>query len=87
MNITQKIGELIDEIETSSQNQAYDVELINTGMIEIDQRIKDDGSNAEIFASAAEKMNTEARKMNENIQELISVAGAKRTEALAHKIK
>lgn len=36
MNITPKIGELIDEIETSSQNQVYDVELINTGMIEID---------------------------------------------------
>lgn len=84
MTVTEKIGELIAEIEISSQDQADNVEIMNEAMIELNHYLKDNGSNAEISASAAEKMNSEAKEMNDNVQELITIAGAKRTNALAH---
>ncbi len=87
MVVTEKIGNLIDEIEISSQDQAHNVESMNAAMIEIDHRLKNNSSNAEVSASAAEKMNNESKQMNENVQELITVAGAKRTKALTHNRK
>ncbi|MBN2254684.1 MAG: hypothetical protein JW736_03180 [Deltaproteobacteria bacterium] len=87
MMVAEKIGRLIDEIEISSQDQVHNVALINEAMIEIDQRLKDNGSNAAISASAAEMMNDEATQMKANVQELITIAGAKRIEALAQRRK
>ena len=71
--IAGKIGQLIDEIATASEEQAQGISQINTAVAEMDKVTQATAASAEESASASEEMNAQAHMMKDFVQELVSV--------------
>ena len=94
MEITGKIGSLVDEIAAASQEQTHGIEEINKAVVEMDKVTQQTAANAEESASASEEMNAQAEQLNHFVLELTEVVGGKqngvavesRVEPLSKKI-
>ena len=75
MEITGKVGRLIDEIAAASQEQAQGVGQVNKAVAEMDKVTQQNAANAEETASAAEEMNSQAEQMIGFVQELAVLVG------------
>ena len=74
--ISGKIGQLVDEIATASQEQAHGIGQVNTAVAEMDKVTQATAANAEESASAAEEMNAHAQQMRVFVEELATLVGA-----------
>ena len=74
-DISGKIGQLVDEIATASQEQAHGISQVNTAVSEMDRVTQQTAANAEESASAAEQMNAQAQQMRAYVEELAAVVG------------
>jgi methyl-accepting chemotaxis protein len=73
--ISGKIGQLVDEIATASQEQANGVAQVNKAVSEMDRVTQQTAAHAEESASAAEEMNAQAQQMRGYVEELAAVVG------------
>jgi methyl-accepting chemotaxis protein len=74
-DISGKIGQLVEEIATASQEQAHGISQVNTAVAQMDQVTQQTAANAEESASAAEEMNAQAQQMRGYVEELAAVVG------------
>lgn len=75
ITIAGKIGQLIDEIATASNEQARGISQINTAVAEIDKVTQRNAANAEESASAAEEMSAQAENMKSHVRDLVALVG------------
>ena len=73
--IAGKIGQLIDEIATASQEQAHGIAQVNTAVTEMDKVTQQQAASAEESASAAEELNAQAEQMKGYVADLGAVVG------------
>jgi len=73
--ISGKIGQLVDEIATASQEQALGIAQVNTAVAEMDKVTQQAAANAEESASASEVLNAQAEQMKSYVEELSAVVG------------
>jgi methyl-accepting chemotaxis protein len=79
--VTGKVGQLVDEISSASQEQAEGVEQINKALVEMDSAIQQNAATSEESASASEEMNAQAVPMAESVEELVAmIQGSKMTK-------
>jgi len=79
-DISGKIGQLVDEIATASQEQAHGIGQVNTAVADMDKMTQQTAANAEESASAAEEMNAQAKQMREYIDDLSAVIGGRNSQ-------
>ena len=75
MEISIKVGKLVDEIAAASNEQAQGIEQINTAVAEIDSVVQSVAATAEESASAAEEMTSQAEQMKAMVKDLAKLAG------------
>ncbi|HSR11199.1 MAG TPA: methyl-accepting chemotaxis protein [Thermodesulfobacteriota bacterium] len=75
VEISSKIGKLIDEISAASQEQAQGIEQVGKALAEMDRVVQQNAANAEESASAAEEMNGQAEQMKGIVQQLSVIVG------------
>ena len=73
--IAMKIGQLVDEIATASNEQAHGIAQINIAVSEMDKVTQQTAANAEESASASEELNAQAEQMKVFVEELVRVVG------------
>jgi len=79
--IAAKIGQLIAEIATASEEQAHGINQINNAVAEMDKVTQQAAANAEESASASEEMNAQAEQMKGYVKDLIEVIGGSNGKA------
>jgi methyl-accepting chemotaxis protein len=79
VEVARKVGGIIDEIATASQEQAQGISQINKAVAEMDQVTQKNASSAETSASAAESMKTQAQEMKGFVSELNTLIGGIRS--------
>ena len=72
-----KIGQLVDEIATASQEQAHGIAQINRAIAEMDKVVQQTAHNAESSAAAAESMNAEVSRMEKSLEDLAGMVGTR----------
>ena len=72
---SQKVGELVGEIATASNEQTQGIEQTNTAVAEMDKVVQQNAANAEESASASEEMNAQAEQMKAMVNELATLVG------------
>ena len=70
-----KIGQLVDEIATASQEQAHGIAQINRAVAEMDKVVQQAAYSAESSAAAAESMNSQVNHLKKNMEGLASLVG------------
>jgi len=73
--ISGKIGQLVDEIATASEEQAHGISQVSTAVSEMDRVTQQTAATAEESASAAEELNAQAQQMKGYVEELAAVVG------------
>jgi len=76
--ISVKIGQLVEEIATASQEQAHGISQVSSAVIEMDKVTQQAAANTEESASASEEMNAQAEEMKVFVEQLSAVVGGKR---------
>jgi methyl-accepting chemotaxis protein len=76
--ISGKIGQLVDEIATASEEQAHGIGQVSTAVSEMDRVTQQTAATAEESASAAEELNAQAQQMRGYVEELAVVVGGSR---------
>lgn len=85
MRITNKVGQLVDEIAAASHEQAQGIGQINKAVAEIDKVMQNVASNAEESASAAEEMSAQAQAMDGIVLNLVTIfAGEEESQQMNH---
>ncbi len=75
---TGKLGQLISEVSSASQEQAKGIEQIGTAVTEMDKLTQSNAANAEESASASEELSAQANELREMVGVLVGiVTGAK----------
>lgn len=78
MEISDKIGKLIDEIAAASAEQASGIGQITKAMTGLDEVTQSIAASAEESSSASEELNAQAAEMKGVVDELTSVVGSSR---------
>jgi methyl-accepting chemotaxis protein len=78
IEISSKIGKLIDEIAAASHEQAQGIGELNKAVAEMDRVVQENTANAEESASAAEEMSAQAKQTREFVDELKGLVGGRR---------
>ncbi len=73
IEISGKIGQLIDEIATASNEQAQGIGQIGKAVAEMDKVVQHTAASAEESASAAEEMNAESIQMKNQVSRLTAL--------------
>lgn len=73
VEISTKIGQLVDEIAAASAEQAQGIGQIGKAVAEMDKVVQQAAANAEESASAAEEMNAQAFQMKNNVEQLVTI--------------
>ena len=76
--ISKKIGQLVDEIATASEEQAHGITQVNTAVAEMDKVTQSTAANAEESAAASEELNAQAEQMKVYVGDLEAVVGGRR---------
>jgi methyl-accepting chemotaxis protein len=78
MAIAGKIGQLVDEIATASNEQSHGISQVNIAVSEMDKVTQQAAANAEESASASEELNAQAEQMKTFVADLVRVVGGNR---------
>ncbi|MHB8091443.1 MAG: methyl-accepting chemotaxis protein [Syntrophales bacterium] len=81
--ISQKIGQLVDEIATASEEQSHGIGQVNLAVSEMDKVTQSTAANAEESAAAAEELNAQAEQMKVYVGDLVAVVGGRAHGALS----
>jgi len=73
-----KVGELLGEVATSSQEQADGIEQVAKAMSEIDRVTQENTASVSRTTSVIEEMRNETDRMKEFISELVALVGSRR---------
>jgi len=68
---SRKVGDLVSEIATASNEQAQGIEQVNTAVSEMGQVTQQNAASAEESASASEEMSAQAEQMKAMVGELV----------------
>jgi methyl-accepting chemotaxis protein len=79
--ISKKIGQLVDEIATASEEQAHGIRQVNTAVSEMDKVTQSTAASAEESAAAAEELNAQAEQMKVYVGDLVAVVGGSEAAA------
>ncbi len=79
MEISAKIGKLIEEIAAATQEQSQGIDQVTRAVGEMDKVVQKNAATAEESASAAEEMNAQAVQMKEFVRELLAVIGGQKS--------
>ncbi len=88
-----KVGELVGEISSASNEQSQGIGQVNTAVTEMDKVVQQNAASAEESASASEELNAQAEQMKSMVGELTAmVGGAKKSRTnlkgkSAHPVK
>jgi methyl-accepting chemotaxis protein len=80
VEVSEKIGNLIDEIAAASQEQAQGIGQINKAVNEMDKVVQQTAANAEESASASEEMNAQTEQMKRHVNDLTLLVDGKRQD-------
>jgi len=89
LNVEQS-GELVGQISAASAEQSQGIEQINKAVSEMDKVVQQNAGNAEESASASEEMNSQAKRMKNLVEDLVTVVGARssrRAKRFSHQSK
>jgi methyl-accepting chemotaxis protein len=86
INIAGKIGQLVDEIATASEEQAHGIAQVNIAVAEMDKVTQETAANAEESASASEELNAQAEQMKGYVVELSAVVGGSTHNGAGHHV-
>jgi len=75
-----KVGELVGEIATASQEQASGIEQVNKAVAEMDKVVQQTAASAEESASASEQMSAQAEQMKGTVGELATYIGGSESD-------
>jgi methyl-accepting chemotaxis protein len=75
ITISGKIGQLIDEIATASEEQSRGIAQVNIAVMEMNKVTQSTAANAEESASASEELNAQAEQMKGYVGDLSAVIG------------
>jgi len=75
VEITGKVGSIVDEIASASNEQAEGIDQVNKAVSEMDTVVQQVAASAEESAAAAEEMNTQAGQMKISVGELMLLVG------------
>ncbi len=73
MEISAKVGALVDEIAEASREQSEGIESVGQAVTDMDSVVQQNAASAEESASAAEQMNAQVHRMKEYLDELASL--------------
>jgi methyl-accepting chemotaxis protein len=73
MEITGKVGQLVDEIAAASHEQSQGIGQIGKAVTEMDKVVQQTAASAEESASASEEMNAQAVQMKSDVNKLVLV--------------
>lgn len=71
--ISRKIGHLVDEIATASEEQAQGIGQVTKAVAEMDEVTQSTAANAEESAAASEELNAQSAQMKAYVGDLVSV--------------
>ncbi|MBI5588986.1 MAG: hypothetical protein HY881_00740 [Deltaproteobacteria bacterium] len=74
-NSTRKVGELVGEIASASNEQAQGISQVNNAVTEMDKVTQQNAATAEESASASEELNAQAEEMKSFVAELSAMVG------------
>jgi len=74
---SEKVGGLVAEIATASNEQAQGISQVNSSVAEMDRVAQQNASSAEESAAASEEMNGQAERMRGFVHDLITLVGGK----------
>ena len=77
---SEKVGELVAEIASASNEQAQGISQVNTAVAEMDRVVQQNASSAEESAAASEEMNGQAERMRGFVHDLITLVGGKHVD-------
>ena len=75
VEISSKVGELIQEMSAATQEQAQGIEQVNVAIGQMDKVTQQNAANAEESASASEELNAQAAQMKESAEALLALVG------------
>lgn len=75
MDISMKIGNLVDEIALASNEQANGIAQVNRAIREMDKVVQQNAASAEESASASEELNAQTVMLNDVVKELTCIIG------------
>jgi methyl-accepting chemotaxis protein len=81
-----KMGELIDEVASASQEQAQGIDQLNRAVAEMDKVVQQNAANAEESASASTEMSSQAGHLKGFVGQLVALVGANITETRALRL-
>jgi methyl-accepting chemotaxis protein len=73
MEISAKVGALVDEIAEASREQSEGIESVGQAVTDMDSVVQQNAASAEESASAAEQMNAQVHRMKEYLDALASL--------------
>ena len=73
VEISRKVGTLVDEIATASQEQAQGIDQINKAVADLDRVTQQNAANAEESSSTAEEMSAQTVHLKASTRELVSL--------------
>lgn len=85
MDISEKMGMLIDEITAASEEQAQGIGQINVAVAELEKVTQGNAANAEETASASEELNAQAEQIKNVSVELQNVVGGSAVNISNHE--
>lgn len=81
VEISNKVGALVDEIAVACQEQAQGIDQISKAVTEMDKVVQETAASAEESSSAAQEMNAQAEQMHHYVEKLTEVVGGTKSEA------
>ena len=70
VDISGKVGRLVEEIAHASKEQAHGIEQINQAVAQMDKVVQQNAANAEESASASEELSAQAEQMRHHVFDL-----------------
>ena len=86
MEISAKVGELVDEIAAASDEQARGIEQVNIAVTEMDKVVQQVAANAEESAGTSEEMSAQAEYMRSIVKNLVGIVSGNAKKD-SHKTK
>nr|MBP7322263.1 hypothetical protein [Deltaproteobacteria bacterium] len=81
IEITSKVGMLVEEIAAASAEQAHGFEQVNIVVTQLDKLTQENAATAEESASASEELSSQAEHLNTAVLGLDALVGGKKSKA------
>ena len=83
IDISAKIGSIIDEIAAASQEQSHGIVQINRAVVEMDKVTQQTAAHAEESTNSSEEMNVQAEKLKHFVNDLSALVNGRGNDVVA----